>query len=111
MDKNPDVYLSMIVDAIQKIRDFVQGVDHDAFMQDTKTQSATIMQLQVIGELAKKVPVHVREKIELPWKQITGMRDMISHDYFSLDLDLVWNILERRIGELEEKITAYLQKK
>ncbi len=108
MKKDNSVYLKLIVDAIEKIYSYVNGMCLDDFLNDSKTQSAVIMQLQVIGELSKKVPEDVKEHIRLPWKQISGLRDIISHDYFSLDIELVWNILDSKITEVHDGISVYL---
>lgn len=96
-----------MLDSIIKIESYIELYTFDSFLNDSKTQSAVLMQLHIIGELAKKIPEEIRTQIDLPWKQICGLRDMISHDYFSLDLKLVWNILEVRIVVMKEKIAAY----
>ncbi len=108
MKKDNSIYLKLIVDSIEKIYSYVKGMHLDDFLNDSKTQSAVIMQLQVIGELSKKVPEDVKEHIRLPWKQISGLRDIISHDYFSLDIELVWNILDSKITEVHDGISVYL---
>lgn len=68
-----------------------------------------LMQLQVVGELAKKVPEDIRVKIELPWKQMAGLRDIVSHDYFSLDLPAVWQTARISAPDASEKIKIYLK--
>ena len=74
-----------MLDAIAKIKSYTNEMSFDDFFSDGKTQSAVIMQLQVIGELAKKVPEEVKVVINLPWKNMAGFRDMISHDYFGYE--------------------------
>ncbi|MFA6405076.1 MAG: DUF86 domain-containing protein [Candidatus Paceibacterota bacterium] len=93
-NKNDKAYLLLMLDAIAKIKDFTNGMLFDNFSKDGKTQSAVIMQLQVIGELAKKVPEKIKSGINIPWKNMAGFRDMISHDYFGLDLMSVWHTVE-----------------
>src|SRR3989344_183604 len=78
------------------------------FENDRKTQSSVIMQLQVIGELVKKIPEDIKSSINLPWKKMAGMRDMVAHDYFSLDLEAVWNTVTKDIPELAKDINKYL---
>lgn len=78
------------------------------FSSDSKTQSAVIMQLQVIGELAKKVPDETKQLINIPWKQIAGMRDMVSHDYFNLDVKTVWDTATTSVPDAEQKIKKFL---
>ena len=108
MEKNNNIYLKLILDSTEKINSYVKDMNLNDFIGDSKTQSAVIMQLQVIGELSKKIPENVKVQIQLPWKQISGLRDIISHDYFSLDIELVWNILDSKIKDVSNKITLYL---
>lgn len=109
MVKDTQIYLKLIVDSIMKIDLFTDGVTKESFVTDMKTQSAVIMKLQIIGEISKKIPEDTKEKIDLPWKQISGLRDVISHDYFSLDVELVWNILQDKLPEVRSKIEGHLK--
>lgn len=109
MEKDKIVYLKLIIDSIDKIKIFVDGFDLESFSKDNKTQSAVIMQFQIIGELSKKVPDNIKDEIDIPWKQIAGFRDIISHDYFSIDTDLVWRTIEKDIPQLERHILLYLE--
>ena len=102
--KDETAYLRLILDSVAKIKEYTKGMDLMSFKADGKTQSAVIMQLQVIGELAKKIPRHFRDAIVLPWKQMAGLRDFVSHDYFSLDVQVIWNTVETSIPEAEKKI-------
>ena len=69
-------------DVGKKIADFLVGFNRDKFLKDQKTQSAVIMQLVVIGELAKKLPEEIKSQIDLPWKLMAGFRDFAVHEYF-----------------------------
>lgn len=96
-----------MLDATQKIGVFVANMSQDDFLNDEKTQSAVLMQLQVIGELSKKVPDDIKVNIDVPWKAIAGLRDMVSHDYFSLDLEAIWNTATIDVIELGNKIKEF----
>ena len=109
MEKDNLAYLHLIVDSIEKIKNFISGMDYSNFSGDSKTQSAVIMQLQVIGEVSKKVSDDIKTEIDIPWKQIIGMRDMVSHDYFSLDVEAIWKTATESILDAEEKIRKYLK--
>lgn len=109
-NKDDRAYLHLMQDAFGKISEFIGGMSFDDFASDRKTQSAVIMQLQVAGELAKKVPDSIRSDIALPWKQIAGLRDVVSHDYFSLDPKIVWQTAKQSAPEAEMKIKTYLHK-
>ena len=81
-NKHDKAYLQLMLDSFAKIKRFIDGMSFEDFSADEKTQSAVIMQLQVIGELAKKVPENFKESIDVPWKNMAGLRDLVSHDYF-----------------------------
>lgn len=91
--KSDSVYIAHILDSIRKLRQFVEGMDRSHFSTDEKTQSAVIMQLALIGELAKKISDNTKSTINLPWKDIAGFRDRAIHDYFEIDLDVVWDTI------------------
>ncbi len=85
MSKEHDVTLELLLQAAEKVSDFLSGYDLPKFLQDAKTQSSVIMQLIVIGELSKKLPEHIKAGVDLPWRLMAGFRDLIVHEYFDLD--------------------------
>lgn len=86
--KDDRVYLEQILECIRDIREFVAGIDNATFLMDRKTQSAVILQLALIGELAKRVSVPAKSAIAVPWREISGFRDRAIHDYFQIDLQI-----------------------
>lgn len=107
--KNEKVYLEQILESVDKIADFTKGLNQEKFIADQKTQSAVIMQLALIGELSKKVSETTKSEISIPWKDIAGFRDRAIHDYYQIDLDIVWNTVESDLGILEKAIKEYLE--
>jgi len=80
-----------LLHAIQKAQDFSAGMSFKAFAKDEKSVWATIRAIEVIGEAAKNVPPLVRRKYpDIPWPDIIGMRSKLVHDYFGVDLHVVW---------------------
>lgn len=106
--KDDRVYLAQMLDAVEKIREFVAGMDNAAFLKDRKTQSAVILQLALIGEFAKRVSAPVRELIDIPWKEIAGFRDRAIHDYFQIDLQIAWDTITLDLEPLTKATQAYL---
>ncbi len=104
--KHDAVYIKQILEAISKIESFTSGLEAAGFSKDQKTQSAVILQLLLIGEIAKKISSEGRSKIDLPWKEIAGFRDRAIHNYFEIDLDIVWQTLISDLPELKKKLKA-----
>jgi uncharacterized protein with HEPN domain len=99
------LYLKDILDAIESIENFVQGMDQESFKADDKTVSAVIRKLEIIGEAAKGVPEEIRTgKPDIPWREMAGMRDKLIHFYFGVDYDLVWSTVARRLADVKRQI-------
>lgn len=109
--KERDVTLGLLLQATKKIADYLSGYSQDQFLADSKTQSAVIMQLVVIGELSKKLPEEIKKEIELPWKLMAGFRDFAVHEYFELDLGQVWDTASRDVPNVREKLELSLKMK
>ena len=107
--KDQKVYFNQILDSIRKIESFIGAMDKKQFMADEKTQSAVVIQLMLIGEVSKRIDAEIKNKIDLPWKDISGFRDKAIHHYFEIDLDLVWKTVEKDIPYLKEKIKKGLR--
>jgi uncharacterized protein with HEPN domain len=75
------------------------------FAADRKTTNAVIRSLEIIGEAAKKIPSEIRRQYPLiPWNEIAGMRDKLIHEYFGVDLEIVWETIQNDLNELEKII-------
>jgi|SRR3989344_6590278 len=108
-NKDRYAHLRLMMDCFRKVKDYTKEMSYEAFLLDSKTQSAVIMQLQVIGELSKKILDDTKSQIDIPWKQIAGMRDVVSHDYFNLDIKFVWDTAMKSVPEAESEIGKYLK--
>ncbi len=107
--KSDRVYLEQILDSIEKVRQFVSGMDQAAFMKDQKTQSAVIMQLALIGEMAKRVSDSTKSSIKVPWREIAGFRDRAIHDYYQIDLRIAWDTIMLDLEPLAHAVRNYLE--
>ncbi len=100
------VRLLHIRDAIQKIRSYASNRGD---LDDPMVQDAVIRNLEVIGEAVKMLSDEVRTaQPDIPWASIAGMRDRLVHHYFSVDLDLVWDVVTSHLGKLEEAVETVL---
>ena len=102
-----DGYVLDLLEAARRAVAFVQDVSEIQFMKDLKTQSAVLHQLTVLGEAVRRLSPEFRQQHpELPWKEMAGLRSRIVHDYDDVDLDEVWNILERDLPSLIPQLQA-----
>jgi uncharacterized protein with HEPN domain len=105
MKRNIRVYANDIYNHMQKALNYVGDMDFEAFSKDDKTSYAVVRCLEIIGEAAKNIPDSVRGKYpEIPWRQMAGMRDKVIHEYFGVQLKIVWRVVKEDIPELIEKI-------
>ena len=110
MKKDPRVYLAHIVECVDAVEGYVAGMDQAAFALDVKTQDAVQRRLAVIGEAVKNLPERLREAHpEIPWRRMAGMRDKLIHDYFGIDVGLVWEVARSLLPPLKAPIEAIIR--
>ncbi len=91
--------------AIERIAEFVARTDRDAFDKEWTLQNALIRELEILGEAAGKLSADfVNSHPEVPWKEITGLRHKLIHDYFEVDLDIVWRTATVNVPEIADFI-------
>ncbi|MCK4827069.1 DUF86 domain-containing protein [bacterium] len=112
MSKDYKVYLHHILDAIKTIEKYIKGLSENDFYKNKLIQDGVIRNLEIIGEAAKNVPKEIQnEYSHIEWKAISGMRDVLIHDYFGVDLERVWGVLVNRISQLKKDISGIIKNK
>ena len=105
MTRNYKLFLEDIINSIINIEEFTKGFSYESFSKDKKTQSAVIRELEIIGEASKNIPKEIEEKFpEIPWSDMSRMRDKLIHGYFSINLEILWKTVKERIPEIKPKI-------
>lgn len=101
-------FLDML-EAIQRIEKYA-GRGRQAFVADELIQTYIVHNLQILGEAAAKIPSdQQREYPELPWPKMIGMRNVLVHNYFNIDLDIVWQVVESELPILKESLNRILK--
>ena len=105
-------YLGHILDAVERAREYTENVDEEAFLHDRKTQDAVIRCLEVLGEasnnIRKHYPEFVQEHPEIPFGFAVGMRNALTHGYFTVDLNIVWKTINIELPSFHRKISGLL---
>ena len=103
-------YLRDIIDAVEKIEKFTEGMDSERFYADDKTAYAVIRALEIIGEATKKVPQNIKERYpQVAWREMAGIRDKLIHDYFGVNLEVIWKTVQEDLPTLKPRILQILQ--
>jgi len=103
-------YLADIQEAMRRVLNYTDGLSFDAFMEYGMAQDAVLRNLQVIGEAAKKLSDDLcASHAAVPWRDMAGLRDRIVHDYFGIDYEVVWDVIENDLPALLPVIEAILQ--
>ena len=96
------LYLDDILEAIHQIRTYMADVDEEAFTMDRKTQDAVIRNLEIIGEASGNLPEQFQEAAtEIDWRKIKGLRNILIHEYFGINLPIVWDVVQNKLDPLE----------
>ena len=105
MKRHVIIYVNDIIESIEHIESFLKGVTKKSFNENIEKQSAVMRQLEIIGEAVKNVPIEITNAYQdVPWKDIAGLRDIMIHSYFRIDIGKVWNILKEDLPVLKQKI-------
>jgi len=103
--KDVKPYLIHILDECRFLQEKSKNLNFEKFNSDEVLKKAFVRSLEIIGEAVKKIPPHFRKKYSfVPWREITGMRDRLIHEYFGVNYKIVWKTVKEEIPELEENI-------
>ncbi len=110
MKKDPEIFLKHVHDSILLIEEYSKGVTQAEFLKDQSLQDAIIRRLEIIGEAVKNLPISFKSKhTEIPWKQIAGMRDILIHKYFDVDLMLTWRVVKKELPSIKKYLIKFLE--
>lgn len=102
-------FVEDILDAMGKAELLLQDVTFDQFANDFRINYAVVRALEIIGEATKRLPMILRQEYpHIPWRNMAGMRDRIIHGYDTVDLEIVWDVVQRDIPQIRPQIQQIL---
>ena len=109
MSRSLRLYLEDILSSGAKVLRYTEGMTCEDFIRDERTYDAVVRNLQIIGEVVKNVPMEFRDKYkQIEWRKIAGLRDILAHAYFSLEDEILWDVVENKVPILIEQIREIL---
>ncbi len=110
MRKDPAIFLRHMLESIQAIEEYTTGLSEADFLADRRTQDAVVRRLEIIGEAVRKLPEETKGLAsDVAWQQIAAMRNLLIHEYFGVDLRLVWRVVGKDLPPFKKHIETLLQ--
>jgi uncharacterized protein with HEPN domain len=110
--RTPDLILEDILESANKILEYTKGFSFQEFSIDVKTIDAVIRNFEIIGEATNLLPDELKERYpEIDWYRIRGFRNRVVHDYFGVDINILWNITINQIPELVTSISRIISER
>lgn len=104
-ERDTQLLLTDILSSIEKIERYIAHCDREKFLYDEKTIDAVVRNLEIIREATRRLPADFTgQHADIPWPQIAGLRNRIVHDYFGLDLDIIWNVVHDDLPRLKPQV-------
>ncbi|MBU2104350.1 MAG: DUF86 domain-containing protein [Nanoarchaeota archaeon] len=111
MKRDVILFVRDTLERIELIENSISKLSKLDFQSNNLIVDATIRRLEVIGEAVKNIPDSFRNKYsDVPWRKIAGLRDIMTHAYFGVDLDIIWKIIKDDIPILKKQIKEILEK-
>lgn len=105
MKKDILIFLDHILESIDLIDEYTEEATEEKFVNSPQLHDAVIRRIEIIGEAIKNIPIDFKDRYpDIPWRAISGMRDILIHEYFGIDLKLTWKVVILKIPELKKQI-------
>jgi len=110
-ERSYKLFLDDIQTAMNRIAEYIEGYDFERFKRDYKTVDAVIRNFEIIGEASKKLDDKIKEKYpDVPWKEMYYLRNRVSHEYFGVDYEIIWDVATNYLPENKNQIDQIIDK-
>lgn len=100
-----------IIESINKIENYIKDISFEDFSQSPLIIDAVVRNIEVIGEASKNIPAEIQNQFtDIPWQKIKGIRNRIVHEYFAVDISIIWFIITSELDPLKNVLTKHLNK-
>jgi len=109
MRRNHRLYLEDIFASIEKIQYYIVGLSYESFIKDGLRVDGAVRNLEIIGEAANNLPQEIKDKYPaIEWRKIIDFRNVLVHEYFGIDFDILWDIIQNKLPDLNNQIKIIL---
>ncbi len=109
--RNFKVYIDDIVNCIKRIERYTEDITYNQFIKNELIQDGVIRNLEIIGEAVKNIPMEIRNNYSnIEWRKIARLRDILIHDYFGVDLEIIWDVIKNKIPDLKRNVDDIINK-
>lgn len=103
------LFVAGMLEGIARIERYTAGLDLEGFAADERTVDAVVRNLEIIGEAARQIPEAIRERYpDIPWRRVIGFRNIVVHEYFAVDVGIIWTIVRENLPALKTKLRQML---
>ena len=99
------LFFQDIISSIEKIEEYIHKISYEEFIENKMMYDAVIRNLEIIGEATKNIPDNIKKQYpNLPWKRMSGLRDIVAHEYFGIDTTIIWKVITQNLPEVKGEI-------
>lgn len=109
-ERDVRLYLEDILESCKAVTEYVSGLSFEQFYAERKTYSAVIREFEIIGEAVGKLPDALKQRRpDVEWQDIKDFRNLLVHEYFGVDLEIVWKVIQEDLPALKDAVTEFAQ--